>query len=110
MRTSVERNDASVVIRLDNLHHVSRTLHDLRLGGHATRNLWRPSVPGDATRVGAWGLHVVALRLFGSGGGGLTLLGFFEPGRNSAIRRIHNQRRAPVRSDRALPLVHPIFF
>ena len=106
MRTPVQWNDASVAICLGDLQHVSRSLHELSLTLIVRRSP-RPSVvPDDAARIQARVRgHIGGSRACG---GGLSPLRFRRQGRNSSIRRIHNQCRAPIRSARILPSLHPI--
>src|SRR5207237_9068376 len=103
MWTTIQWDDADVIVGLDNHRHISGSLDDLRLGGDTARNLRRSSVSGDAARVQTGLRHVNAfLRALG-GRVGLSFPRLWRQRRNSTIRRIHNQRRAQVRSAAALP-------
>src|SRR5436309_4980000 len=105
----VQWNDACVVVRLDNHHHVSGSLDDLGLRGDAAWNFGWSGVSGDAASVQTSRCHINAdFRAFGCGLG-LSFPCLRRQRRNSPVWWIHNQRRAQVGSDAALPGVHPIF-
>ena len=75
------------------------------------RNPWRSLVPRNAARVQVpVVLHARPCRPYCGSGVGLPLLCFRREGWNSAIRRIDNEPRAPVRPDRTLPRVHSVLF
>src|SRR2546426_4259904 len=103
MGTSVQRNDPLFANVLKEQRHVPWSLEDLILAIQGTVGPWNSVLARDAPCEDRQGLHVDALRLFCCGSGGLPLLGFRCQGRNSPIRRIHDQRRAPVWPDWTLP-------
>ena len=100
MRPPVQGDDARIVDHLVENHHVFRSLEKLHVVVVGAWIHWRSGVePDETTRAHAAVFRAVSGASPDFRHGIRSLPRLRCQGRNPPIRRIHNQRRAPIRYD-----------